>query len=140
MSGISDRACWYLTFPRNAAYDSQQAVLIWKHIYYFWGELSQGDMGVPPWEDPARWTRNSPVYRAGQVTAPLLLVSGNTDSLGSEAMFTALERQGKKVRFLHFADEPHYVSGYENFMRLWDEIFTWLAPAPIPVGRSCSAR
>ncbi len=125
-SGISDRAAWYLQFPGHFWERRPSEILLWKHIYYNWGEPGQGNMGVPPWENPERWTRNSPVYRADLVDAPLLLVSGRPDATGSQAMFTALERQKKPARFLYFPDEQHFVTGRENQRKLWKEIYKWL--------------
>ena len=125
-SGISDRAMWYWTFPPDVTTRSQPENLIWKYIYFSWGESGQGDMGVPPWKDPDRWTRNSPVYRADLITRPVLLICGESERLHAEAMFTALLRQNKRARMLRFLDEPHYIRGRENYRVLWGELFAWL--------------
>ena len=63
-----------------------------------WTETLQGGMGGPPWADPARYIRNSPLMAAGRITTPLLLIDGDQDigqPTQSGLMFSALYRQNK---------------------------------------------
>ena len=73
-------------------------------------ETGQGGMGAPPWTDPMRYVRNSPILMAAQITAPVLLVAGEQDFFPisqSEEMFSALQRLDRDVRLLSFPGEGH---------------------------------
>ncbi len=140
---VADRALWYSTFPPHVSRASQGEVLAWKYRYYHWAERGQGDMAAPPWGDPARYTRNSTLYRADRIRCPLLVITGEPDGLSAEALFTALYRLSRPIRVLRYFDEGHGIRGRENFLHQWNEIYRWLdayvapkipgaTPAPAP--------
>jgi dipeptidyl aminopeptidase/acylaminoacyl peptidase len=85
-------------------------------------------MGVPLLADPARYLRNSPVFAADRITTPLLIVSGDLDMMGikSEAMFTMLNRQGKRAEFVRYLGEGHELDSPANVLDLWQRVFNWL--------------
>ncbi|MFC3077825.1 alpha/beta hydrolase family protein [Phenylobacterium terrae] len=75
-----------------------------------WVESLQGAMSAPPWDAPERYRRNSPVFAAGQVRTPLMIVHGELDGfpLGqAELMFSALYRQGKDAQLVTYWGEGH---------------------------------
>jgi len=76
-----------------------------------WAELGQGRMGAPPWRDPQRYVRNSPVLAADKITAPVMLIMGDLDGDPAQAltMFGALFRQDKDAMLLTYHGEGHVV-------------------------------
>jgi dienelactone hydrolase len=78
-------------------------------------ENGQGRMGVPLWEDPDRYIRNSPIFYVNKVTTPLLLMHTTEDGIASFSqaleLYTALRRLGKKVWLLEYTDGNHAVWG-----------------------------
>jgi dipeptidyl aminopeptidase/acylaminoacyl peptidase len=88
----------------------------------YWGQgawgWTYGDMAVGgrmPWNHPDYFTGRSPLFQAGAVQAPLLLLHGDDDRNvtpgQSVEMFTALQVQGKPVEMVTFAGEGHGIAG-----------------------------
>jgi dipeptidyl aminopeptidase/acylaminoacyl peptidase len=94
-------------------------------------ESAQGRMGVPPWADPARYDRNSPLMAADKITTPLLILHGDQDgnvSLAqSEALFSALYRQGKDALLVTYWGEGHNIASPGNVRDLYTEVLRFLA-------------
>ena len=87
----------------------------------FWGESDIGwyfakDLfKLPdPWEDPEGYTRHSPLYKAGSIETPLLIIHALEDYRcpPSEAiqLFTALKVQSREVKLALFPGENHDLS------------------------------
>lgn len=98
-------------------------------------ETGQGRMGTPPWRDPERYVRNSPLYHVDSVHAPILISVGDNDFAGqAEEWFTALDRAGKRARLLIFRGEGHVLLSPANISRFWEEALRWfdehLRPPP----------
>lgn len=93
-----------------------------------WAETSQGAMGGPPWSDPERYTRNSPLFQADRIQTPILVMQGERDmGLGqAESLFTALWRQNKDVRFITWWGEGHTVESAGNLREMYRQILIWL--------------
>lgn len=95
-----------------------------------WAEDGQGRMGSAPWADADRYIRNSPLFSADKITAPLLLIHGDLDGtapvIQAEQMFTALAKQDKKVQFARYWGEGHGIAGPANIKDMWTRILTWL--------------
>jgi dipeptidyl aminopeptidase/acylaminoacyl peptidase len=92
-------------------------------------ESGQGGMGVPVYADPARYVRNSPAFAANRIMAPLLIIDGDLDgssTFQNEEMFTALKRGGKRVEFVRYLGEGHYINSPANILDMWQRIFAWL--------------
>jgi dienelactone hydrolase len=74
-------------------------------------EQGQNKMGVPPWEKPLLYLKNSPVIRADKVHTPLLLMHNDNDNAvpfaQSMELFTALRRLQKRVWLLQYSGEGH---------------------------------
>ena len=104
-----------------------------------WAEASQGAMGGPPWTDPDRYVRNSPLFQADHIRTPILIMHGDRDmGLGqAESLFTALWRQNKDVRFLTWWGEGHTLESAANIREMYRQILLWLEEtAPPEVNRS----
>lgn len=93
-----------------------------------WVEASQGAMGGPPWSDPARYVRNSPLFQADRIRTPILIMKGDRDTgLGqSESLFTALWRQNRDVRLITWWGEGHTVASAANLREMYRQILAWL--------------
>lgn len=93
-------------------------------------ETAQGRMGVPPWADPARYARNSPLLAADRITTPLLLLHGDQDGnvalRQSEALFSALYRQGKDAMLVTYWGEGHIIASPGNVRDLYARMFAFL--------------
>ena len=94
-----------------------------------WTESLQADMGAPPWADPARYLRNSPLFRAEHIRTPLLLAYGDQDGahLGqAEELFSALARQGRDAVLLTYWGEGHVFGSPGNLRDLYRRGFAFL--------------
>lgn len=94
-----------------------------------WFEAGQGRMGVPLWENPERYIRNSPLYAAPRMTTPLLLIHGDVDFVPvahAERMFTALYRLGRDAVLVRYRGEAHAPASPANIRDQWTRVFDWL--------------
>jgi dipeptidyl aminopeptidase/acylaminoacyl peptidase len=94
-----------------------------------WTEDLQGAMHAPPWADPQRYLRNSPAWRAGAITTPLLIFHGDQDSIPlgqAEEMFSGLLRQNKDALLVTYWGEGHVVRSPGNLRDLYARGFAWL--------------
>ena len=93
-------------------------------------ESGQGRMGVPLWADPARYARNSPLLAADRITTPVLLIHGDQDGnvplRQSEALFSALYRQGKDAVLATYWGEGHNIASPGNVRDLYQRMFAFL--------------
>ncbi|MDZ4321213.1 MAG: prolyl oligopeptidase family serine peptidase [Phenylobacterium sp.] len=99
---------------------------------YGWSELGQGQLGVSPWDDPAKYVRNSPVFFAHQITAPVLLIHGDGDFVRlsqAQEMFSALYRLGKDAQLLTAYGEGHVISSPANRQAVTSHTLAWLQSA-----------
>ena len=93
-------------------------------------ESLQPSLGAPPWDDPQRYLRNSPLFAADRVTTPILFLHGDQDEvqLGqSEAMYAALWRQNKDAELAIYWGEHHTVDSPGNIRDLYARVFSWLS-------------
>lgn len=91
-------------------------------------ETSQGGMGAPPWDDPERYLRNSPLMHVENVTTPILLFSGDLDYVSTtqtEEFFTALTRLDKDAVFVRYFGEGHVFNSPANIRDMWTRILDW---------------
>jgi dipeptidyl aminopeptidase/acylaminoacyl peptidase len=98
--------------------------------------------GGLPWEHSEKYREFSPHTRAGELgkyQTPMLVIHNDLDfrcpiGQGHE-LFSALQRQGVKSRFVNFPDEGHWVLKPAN-SRLWhQECFDWLTAHVAPGGK-----
>lgn len=94
-----------------------------------WLETGQARMNLPPWRDPGRYVRNSPVLFADKITAPVLMFYGDADKdiAQSQGMFAALYRQNKNAILVTYRGEGHVVLGPGNVQDQYRRIFAFLA-------------
>ncbi len=83
-------------------------------------ETSQGRMGanVTPWNARELYESESPVFNVTKIQTPFLILQGTADGAvdwdqGLE-FYNAARRNGKKVIFLSYPDEPHHLGKEEN--------------------------
>jgi dipeptidyl aminopeptidase/acylaminoacyl peptidase len=82
-----------------------------------------------PWDKPENYTKYSPHKYAKYFKTPTLVIHGEMDyrvpvSEGMQ-LFTALQRNGVKSKFLCFPDEGHWVQKPQN-LRLWfNTMYDW---------------
>lgn len=93
-----------------------------------WHETGQARMGVPPWIDPQRYVRNSPILRADKITTPMLIIYGDADrSIDQpQSLFGALYRQNKDAIFLTYRGEGHIIISPANVRDQYKRIFAFL--------------
>lgn len=99
-------------------------------------ETSQGGMGAPPWDDPERYLRNSPLMHVKAVKTPIMLLTGDLDYVSTtqtEEFFTALTRLNKDAVMVRYFGEDHVFNSPANIRDMWRRILEWydatLAPA-----------
>lgn len=92
-------------------------------------EVGQDLMYRPPWADPQRYVRNSPVFSADRIQTPLILFHGDQDAISlsqSEAMFSALYRQSKDAILVTYWGEGHVITSPGNVRDLYTRAFAFL--------------
>lgn len=75
-------------------------------------EHTQSRIGGTPWEYPARYIENSPIFNIDKINTPLLIMHNDADGhvpwyQGIE-FFVSLRRLGKPSWFLNYNGEPHW--------------------------------
>lgn len=87
----------------------------WRESLHLWLSYA-GDPASP--EERARLTEISPLYGAGRIRVPLLVVQGahdvQTTQEHAQRMVQALRSQGKPVHYVLFADDGHPLRRPEN--------------------------
>jgi dipeptidyl aminopeptidase/acylaminoacyl peptidase len=102
----------------------------------YWGQgwWGYGYSGIAsrdsfPWNNPELYVGQSPVYSADQVTTPLLLVTGDSDTNvppgESHNMYTALKLLGREVELIEFPGEDHWILDREKRYVWWDTMLAW---------------
>jgi dipeptidyl aminopeptidase/acylaminoacyl peptidase len=92
-------------------------------------ESGQDEMRRPPWEDPERYRRNSPLMAADRIHTPLLLIHGEQDPIPlaqSETMFAALYRQNKDAILATYWGESHAILSPGNVRDMYARAFAFL--------------
>ena len=95
-----------------------------------WAENGQARLAAPPWTDPQAYLAASPLYAADRISGPVLLIHGATDTLPvgqAQAMFIALQRQGKDVQLVIYFGEGHVFASPGNIRDLYDRVLAFLA-------------
>lgn len=95
-----------------------------------------GRMGGPPWKDPDRYVKNSPLFKANEINTPLMMIHGELDSVSieqAEEMFVALARQNKDALLLTYWGEAHDIVSPKNLEDMWRRVFEFLDDHLTPV-------
>ncbi len=125
LAGMSNLTSHYGTFDARRRYDT------FPHEHSsapFLAETGQTRMGQPPWQDPDRYIRNSPLFHVERVTTPVMIIQGDLDFVDirqGEEFFTALYRENKKARFVRYWGEAHTIQSPANIRDMWERIFDW---------------
>ncbi|MFJ6024271.1 alpha/beta hydrolase family protein [Brevundimonas sp. NPDC092305] len=125
-SGLYDMiGMWGETSP--SARPNPEERMIYRMTQAFM-ESGQGLIGGTPWEAPDLYLANSPFMRAGDVSAPVLLLTADMDFIPmsqTEMMFSALYREGKTARMVTYWGEHHAPFSPANIRDRYQEIFDW---------------
>ena len=81
-------------------------------------EHTQSRIGGTPWEYPARYIENSPIFNIDKINTPLLIMHNDKDGhvpwyQGIE-LFVSLRRLNKPSWFLNYNGEPHWPLKLQN--------------------------
>jgi len=104
-------------------------------------EHTQSRIGGTPWEYPARYVENSPIFNIDKINTPLLVMHNDADGhvpwyQGIE-FFVSLRRLGKPSWFLNYNGEPHWPLKRQNRkdfnVRMAQFFDFYLKGAPKPV-------
>lgn len=90
---------------------------------------SDFNIGSTPFEDPGAYYRNSPVFLAPGIDAPVMLVHSDLDGFSMhqfDEMYSALLRSGKEVRYVRYLGEGHGPSSPANIRDLWNRMEVFL--------------
>ncbi|MGB3625399.1 MAG: hypothetical protein WA989_06220, partial [Henriciella sp.] len=90
--------------------------------------------GVSAAGAPGLYARTSPVARAGDMTAPVMLVHTDLDYFDMaqyDEMFGALYRAGKEAIYVRYWGEGHGLSSPPNIRDLWQRIDRFLTGAGV---------
>ena len=93
-------------------------------------EISQGRMGVPPWEDMDAYVANSPLHHIESLNTPFLMAFGTDDGAvefnqGVE-FYNAARRADKQLAFLVYDGENHGISRQEkNSVDYRNRVLEW---------------
>ena len=125
LAGPANLVSYYGQFSGGSRYDSfpQAGTMTQQN----WAEGGQGALGTPPWKDVERYIRNSPIFYADHVETPVLIIQGDMDFVPieqGEEFFMAMNRQGKRARFLRYWTGGHGTGG-ANAIDMWKQIYAW---------------
>ncbi len=99
----------------------------WRNRHVF--ARTFGDVNKP--EDRAQMLANSPVSHLDKITAPMLVIHGGNDvrvlKQDSDDVVAGLQKLGRPVDYLLFADEGHSISKWRNRLAMWRTIEDKLA-------------
>ena len=77
-------------------------------------DFTDDDMEVPPWDDPERYMRMSPITYVKNIHTPVLIIHSEGDLRcnieQSEQLFAALKYLGREVLFVRFEGQSHGLS------------------------------
>jgi dipeptidyl aminopeptidase/acylaminoacyl peptidase len=105
--------------------------------------FDEWEHGGPPWggnrESYEKFSPHRLAGNLGKFKTPMLLIQNDLDfrcpvGQGHE-LFTLLQRQGVKSRFINFPDEGHWVLKPKNSEYWHKEVFGWLTKHVPPGGR-----
>jgi dipeptidyl aminopeptidase/acylaminoacyl peptidase len=105
--------------------------------------FDEWEHGGPPWGTQRKsYEKHSPHRKAanlGKFKTPMLIIQNDLDfrcpvSQGHE-LFSSLQRQGVKSRFINFPDEGHWVLKPKNSEYWHKEVFAWLKKHVPPGGK-----
>jgi dipeptidyl aminopeptidase/acylaminoacyl peptidase len=127
MDGISDFTAYWAALPMSRQINPEMGYMSNWHTGGV--ETAQPKLLAPPWVDRDRYVRNSPIYAADKIETPLLLIHGAMDVLPiaqSEAMYSALFRQGKDALLVTYWGAVHEPTAPGDVRDLYQRTFQFL--------------
>ncbi|MEJ0028352.1 MAG: prolyl oligopeptidase family serine peptidase [Rhizomicrobium sp.] len=93
-------------------------------------ESSQARLARPFWDSPDAYIRNSPIFRADKIDAPLLLLHGDLDMAvtglsGAERLYNAMLRAGKTAALVRYWGEGHVAVDDWAIRDQWQRMNAW---------------
>jgi dipeptidyl aminopeptidase/acylaminoacyl peptidase len=138
LAGLAELISLYGELDPRLRYDDQPFDNLFQPTLFETGQVS---LGVAPWQDSARYLRNSPLFYVERVETPIMIIQGDLDYVTmaqGEQFFTALVRQNKRARFLRYWGEGHVLETQANTRDMWKRIFRWfdefIGPGSKPQG------
>lgn len=125
LAGLAELISLYGELDPRLRYDDQPFDNLFQPTLFETGQIS---LGVAPWQDSARYLRNSPLFYVERVETPIMIIQGDLDYVTmaqGEQFFTALVRQNKRARFLRYWGEGHVLETQANTRDMWERIFGW---------------
>ena len=127
MAGVYDWMHGYGLRSMNDMFDDDDNMAAQETLLI---ESGQSRLGKPFWEAPDAYMRNSPIFRADKIDAPLLLLHGDLDLAvtgltGAERLYNAMLRAGKHPALVHYWGEGHVAEGVGAMRDQWMRITTW---------------
>jgi dipeptidyl aminopeptidase/acylaminoacyl peptidase len=86
-------------------------------------------IGRTPFSAPEIYYKNSPVFLAPNIDAPVLLIHSDMDGFSMsqfDKMFGALRRAGKDARYVRYFGEGHGPSSPANIRDMWQRFDAFL--------------
>jgi dipeptidyl aminopeptidase/acylaminoacyl peptidase len=127
MAGPIDLVSMWGTFEGPARVDASEGTMISGEMG--WTEDFQGAMHAPPWRDPSRYVRNSPIFQADRIHTPLLILEGDQDPIPmmqGEEIFSALYRQDRDAVLATYWGEGHILYSPGNVRDAYRRGLAWL--------------
>jgi dienelactone hydrolase len=124
IAGFNDLTSFYGSMDPRYRFSSANSPLWGPYVL----ETHQLRMGVPPWTDPQRYIRNSPIFHADKVNTPLLIIHGTLDPAPisqAEHFFVELNRLNKKTLLVRYLGEGHSMESPANIEHMYEQIFSW---------------
>jgi dipeptidyl aminopeptidase/acylaminoacyl peptidase len=104
-----------------------------EHMAYYDTEelwFPEWEHGGPAYDNPAGYTRDSPLSFAGNWKTPMLVIHGGKDyrvvDTHGISTFTLLQRRGIPSKLLYFPDENHWVLKPANSIQWHEIVLGWL--------------
>lgn len=96
---------------------------------YSYGETAQ--YGSFPWNNPALYVKQSPLFNADKIHTPLLLLHGTADTNvptnESQQLYNALKILGRDVTYVQVEGENHVITDYNKRLAWLNVIYAWFA-------------
>ncbi len=131
LAGIANWQSLYGAFDPRSRYDGDPQNFFAPGLL----ETGQVSLGATPWRDLWKYLRNSPIHFFDRVSTPVLIIQGDVDYVtmaqGEEA-YTALQRLGKRARFVRYWGEGHVLNSPANIRDMWKEMLAWFDELLVP--------
>ena len=92
------------------------------------GISGQLQVGGPPWENVARYLKNSVLTYVDRIHTPVMIVQGDFDFVPieqGEEIFSALSALGRRAQFVRYWGEGHWMVSPANIRDEWQREVAW---------------